>query len=150
MLPTKAVRLQFGALLAADPTTLAPAANANTIALVQSNFVPNENLTIASFTLASFTGSTPINVPLGAQGVGDDPITLEQFITMLAPAGGWRWVCTGAPASPQTIYGFVLTTKAQALLLAMALFVNPITIQFVNDQIDLGAVQIQMVLQPAS
>lgn len=153
MLPVKSVRQQLGALLSADATTLAPAVNANEIALVVAPFTPNENLVIANLTLASgttFTGGGAINVPLGAQGVGNDPVTGDQIVTILAPAGGWRWVCTAAPAGPVTVYGFCLATKTAAALLASQLLPTPIVIQNVNDQIDLGDIQIVFVIQPMS
>lgn len=150
MLPMAALRLKLATLLADDTSSLAPAVNANKIALVTSPFTPEETLTVADLTLASFTGSTPIAGAAGDQGVALDPVTGQQLITILAPAGGWRWVCTAAPATPQTIYGFALLDAALDTLLGVELLTTPVTISAVGQEIDLGAVTIDFVLQPMS
>ncbi len=149
MLPMIALRTALGDLLAADIPTLAPAA-ANKIALVAANFTPDENLVLADLTLATFTGSAPKAGAAGAQQVGVDPATGDQVITNLAPAGGWRFECTVAPATPEPIYGFALTNNAGAVLLAVGLLAVPISIAAVGDYVDLGAVEIRFVLQPMS
>lgn len=149
MLPTKAVRLQLGSLLAADTTTLAPVA-ANKIHLVINAFTPDESLPLASFTLATFTGSTALAGTAGAQPVGTDPVTGAQLITIAPPAGGYIWTCTVAPSPPQTVYGFILTDSAGAVLLGMALLPNPQTIQAVGDQIDIGNPTLTIVQRPIS
>lgn len=148
MLPTKTVRLQLGELLAADATTLAPAMSANKIALVKSAFVPNENSVIGDFTLADFDGSSPIAGATGTQQVGNSPSTGDQIITIKEPAGGWRWESTGVTNLPQTIYGYVLTDNAGAVLLGMELLPEPLTIVEAGQEINLGAIKMTMVLQP--
>lgn len=60
MLPMIAVRLQLGVLLAADPTTLAPAVDANKVALISAAFAATENLVVADLTLAAGHGLDPI------------------------------------------------------------------------------------------
>lgn len=150
MLPMKAVRLQLGELLAADATTLAPAVNANKIALVAAAFTPNENLVAGDLTLATFTGSTPKAGATGAQQAGIDPPTQQQVITNLAPAGGWRWECTAAPASPESIFGFALLDSTLATLLGVALLPAPVAIAAVGDFVDLGAVTLTFVQTPLS
>jgi hypothetical protein len=149
MLPTKPVRLALGNLLAADTATLAPA-TANKIALVSAAFTPNENLTATDLVYATFVGSTPKAGASGPQGVGQKPSTGEQYITILTPVGGWRWVCTTAPGSPETIYGYAMLDTTLATLLAMAIFDTPYIIRNVNDEIDLGSVPMTFVLQPLS
>ena len=149
MLPMKDVRLALGELLAADVATLAPVA-ANKIALVLDAFALTENLVIGDLVLASFTGSTPKAGAAGTQQAGINPITGDQVITILAPAGGWRWECTAAPASPQSINGFALIDDAGAVLLGAQLLDVPVTITDVGDFIDLGAVTMMFVVQPLS
>ena len=149
MLPMILLRDQLGALLAADTTTLATVA-ANKIALVAAPFALDENLVPADLTLATFTGSTPIAGAAGAQGVGTDPATGEQIITILAPVGGWRFVCSAPPGAPETIYGFALLNAAGTKLFGAELLPLPITITLAGDEIDLGAVNITFVLQPMS
>lgn len=149
MLPVRTLRLALGDLLAADIPTLAPAA-ANKVALIAAPFVMDENTTFASLTLATFTGSTPKAGAAGAQQVGVDPATGDQVITNLAPAGGWRWECSVAPASEETIYGYALVNNAVAVLLGLQAFPTPIAIADVGDYVDLGAVEIRFVIQPMS
>lgn len=149
MLPMKALRLALGSLLAADVPTLAPA-TANQVALVAAPFSLGEDLVIGSLTLASFVGSTPIAGVAGAQGVGIDPATGQQQVNLTSPAGGWRFTCTTAPGTPQTIYGAVLTDTTGATLLAAALLPTPLSVSVVGDVIDLGSLDISFVLQPMS
>lgn len=149
MLPMIALRLALGELLAADVATLAPVA-ANKIALVSVLFANNEGLVLADLTFASFTGSAPKAGAAGAQQAGVDPITGDQVITILVPAGGYRWECTVAPGTPQTIYGFALTDSTGATLLGASLLTTPVVITSVGDFVDLGAVTIRFVRNPMS
>jgi len=150
MLPMSAVRLQLGELLAADDTTLAPASSANKIALIAEAFTPSEDLVIGDLTLATFTGSAPKAGATGAQQAGIDPATHDQVITILAPAGGYRFECTVTPTPAETIYGYALTDNAGAVLLGVQAFATPIVIAEVGDFIDLGAVEMTLVNQPIS
>lgn len=150
MLPMKALRLKFGELLAADTTTLAQAADANVVVLIQEDFNLNENLTVGALVPADFTGSTPLAGGLGTQLVGIDPLTGEQVITLEDPAGGWRWECTAAPAEPQTIFGYALMNEAMDAIWGAAKLPDPITIVDAGHEITIGSVQIRMVTQPAS
>jgi len=149
MLPIKALRLSVGELLVADVAFLA-AVLANKIALVTNSFTPNENLTFADFTLAVFTGSTPKAAVAGTQQAGIDPNTGAQTITILAPAGGWRWECTVAPGAPVVVTGFILTDNAGAVLLGMQQLTSTVTISAIGDFIDLGKVEMQVVSRPLS
>jgi hypothetical protein len=149
MLPSKALRESLGTLLASDTSGLANA-TPNKVALFVNSITPNENILMSALTLASFTGSSPKTGTAGDQGVANDPVTGDQVITILAPAGGWRWVCTADPISPQTVFGFVLTDATLATMIAIALLPAPVTISHAGQQIDLGALEITFVLQPMS
>lgn len=150
MLPMRTLRLQLGELLAADATTLAPAADANTVALIKSNFAIGETLVAADLTLANFATSTPLPAGVGPQLVGLDPVTGDQIITIKEPAGGFRWEVTTTADLPQTIYGFALFNDDQTILLGVELLPVPITLNAVGQQVDLGSVKITVVQQPAS
>lgn len=147
MLPTRAVRLQLGELLGADATTLAPVA-ANKIALIAADFTPDENLVLGDLTLATFTGSAPKAGATGAQGVGIDPLTGDQVITILPPAGGYLFECTVAPGAPETIFGYALVDNAAAVLLGVVKFPDAFTIENVGDQVDCGNPTMRLVAQP--
>lgn len=150
MLPTKAIRLQLGELLVADATTLAPAANANKIVLVTNTFTENESKVIGDFTPATFTGSTPLAGATGAQQAGVDPLTGDQVLTILPPAGGYRWECTAAPATPEEITGYILVDNGSTTLLAMKKLAQSVVITNVGDFVDLGTVTMRMVAGPLS
>lgn len=151
MTPMLAVRLQLGALLAADATTLAPASDANMIALIIAAFALSENLTVGDLTLAAGNGLDPIAGATGAQEVAIDPTTLMQLITLMPGAtSGWRWVTSGEFDSPVTVYGFALTDNAGTTLLAAAALPVPVTVDAAGYQIDLDPVQLTFVQSPIS
>ena len=149
LLPMKAVRLQLGTLLAADPTTLAPATLANEVALIIAPFALSENLTVGSLTLASTNGLSPISCAVGAQEVAQDAMSGAQLITIVPGAGtGFRWVSSGSFTAPITVYGYALLTNGGATLLGAQTLPAPIVFQTAGFQIDLDPVQIGFVLQP--
>jgi hypothetical protein len=136
MIPSKAIRVESMALLAADPTTLAPVANAIFIGLVKTAFVPSETLVLSDLTLADFDGHTEIPVTLGAQAVANDPLNGDSVIDLSPPVGGFRWQTTGMTNLPETIYGYVLLDHAKAVILASALLPAPVTLTNVGQRID--------------
>ena len=150
LLPMKAVRLQLGELLAADTTTLAPAADANKIALIKANFTPQENLIVADLTLADFDGSTPLEGATGTQQAGIAPLSGQQVVTIIEPVGGWRWETTGVTNLPQTIYGYALLNDAGTVLLGVAKLPTAIPLTAAGQEINLGAVSLTLLLQPMS
>lgn len=150
MLPMKSVRLQLGELLAADDTTLAPAANGNKVALVKANFNPEENMEVGDITLADFNGSTPKLCGTGTQQVGIDPATGDQLITILEPAGGFRFECGADPDPAQDIFGFALLNNDLTVLLGLEKFDEAVTIAEAGQEINLGTVKMRLVTEPLS
>src|SRR5882724_3183489 len=100
MLPMRLIRLLIGSLLATDADSLAPAALGNKVALIKAAFSPDENMEVGDLVLADFDGSTPLVAGPGDQQVGNDPATGDQIITILEPAGGWRWITSGSTHLP--------------------------------------------------
>jgi len=148
MLPTKAVRLLLGEILAAD-TTLFPVAG-NEVVLYQNNVTPNEDLLMADITVADFDGSTPLAAGAPPMQVGIDPLTGEQVLTVKEPAGSWRWETTGVTNLPQTIYGAVLTNTAGNVLFGILEFDEPITLQAAGEEINVPSMTFRFVAQPMS
>jgi hypothetical protein len=144
MLSTADLREKLAQLLAADAATLAPVALANVVALVMAAFAPGEALTMASITLATFDGSTPLAAGLGTQPEGLDSLNGDAIITIKPPAGGWRWETTGTTNLPMTIYGCVLLDSTLATLYASQLLLNPIGLNAVNQVIDLGSLTLRV------
>lgn len=135
MIPTLAVREQMAKLLAADPTTLAPAGAANKIVLIKAPFTPSENTDIGTLAVADFDGSTPIAGATGTQPESLDPNTLDSLIDISPPLGGYRWETTGITNLPQTIYGYALVDDAGTSLLASELLPVPVNLTGVNQSL---------------
>lgn len=117
---------------AADTAYLA-AATAMKVFPVVSNFVPSRSLDIGDLTLATFTGGGAKLAGTGAQDVFHDPLTAMRTIQIKSPAGGWTWECTAAPAEPETVYGFIVTDNAGAVLIGSGLLPTPVQIADVDD-----------------
>lgn len=144
MIPTQALRNQAMSLLAADPTTLAPAALPIYVVLFSNNAAPSEQSVLADFTPANFTGSAPIAVTVGAQPEGFDPGTNDSLIDISPPVGGFRWITGDAMNLPEKIYGYILVDHAQTLLLAAQLLPAPILLTAAAQRIDLGDVNLRL------
>jgi hypothetical protein len=137
MQATLALRERMAILLAADATTLAQVADANLIVLFTNAITPSEDTLAADLTLADFDGSTPLAVGLAGQAEGLDPNTTDAIITIKSPVGGWRWETTGLTNLPQTINGFALTNQAGTTLFAAERLAVPITLDAVNQVVQL-------------
>jgi hypothetical protein len=149
MLPMLALRLRLGTLLAGDTTTLAPVA-ANKLALIMSPFTPDENLHIGSLTLGSGGGLDPIAGAAGPQDVGVDPVTFQQVIELVEPAGGFRWITSGGAGYPKSVYGFALIDSAAATLLGVQGLVTPIALTADGQFITAEPTNLTFVLRPIS
>jgi hypothetical protein len=146
-----AVRLQLGALLAADATTLAPASTGNVVALIIAPFTLVETLVIGDLTLASGHGLDPVVCATGTQEVGNDPTAGTQIITIVPASGsGFRWLTSSAPSAPITVYGFALATTALGTLLGVQELATPIVLTDQHQQIDGDPLQMVFVPQPLS
>lgn len=140
MQATATLREKMAQLLAADVATLAPAADANIVALVKAIFTPTEATVVGELDLADFDGSTPLACGTGTQPEGLDPLTADALITLKSPVGGWRWETTGVTNLPQTIYGFALLNDDGTVLLACERLTTPIVLNAVNQVLTLGAI----------
>jgi hypothetical protein len=138
MIPTRMIRNETMALLAADAATLAPAALANGVKLSKTNFAPSENSAVADFTEADFLGYAPIAVGLGAQIEGLDPTTLDSLIFIKGPAGGFKWISTGPWITNQTVYGYYLVDSTGLILFGCGLFPTPILLTAAGQIIEIN------------
>lgn len=128
-------------LLAAD-TELLAAATAMHVHLVTNDFVPSLDVDIGDLTLADFTGSTPKNCGTGEQQVFNDPVTGDRLVQLLEPAGGFTWECTADPDPAQTVYGYVVTDTANAVVLGCDRLPVPVTISAAGQGITIGNIRI--------
>jgi hypothetical protein len=149
MLATQNVIDRIPTLLAADATTLNPAAGDELeMVLLMADFAPAPNLVIGDLTLATFDGSGALSCAAGAPFVATDPLTGEKVITPREAAGGWRWETTGVTNLPQTIYGAALVSDDQATLFGVDHFDTPIVLTAADQEINLGTEQFRMVQLP--
>lgn len=140
---TKALREKAAQLLAADADTLAPAADANIVKLVVGDINESESVTLESLEFATFDGSTPLEVPVGALPEGLDPVSGDSLITIPPPEGGWRWETTGTTDLPQEITGRALTNDDGTILFGVERLEEPITLTAINQVLDLPPLQIR-------
>lgn len=122
---------------AADPAVLG-AVLAMKVALVLGDWDITDDLTIASLTLASFVGSTALVAGAAPQLAGVDPATGRQVVEVKAPAGGWRWEATVAPAPAQVVTGFILMDNASAVLIGAEKLPAPVSISAIGHFVELG------------
>lgn len=148
MLPVKVLRESIGAALAADVNFLAddPAPK---VKLAINDFVEDDAAVVGDLTEATFTGYAALLPTAGAQLTGIDPLTGEQLVTLVEPAGGWRFKATNATGLPMTVYGYYLVDNAGTALLALKRFDEPITLTGANQEINLGTISFRMVNPPA-
>lgn len=139
--PSAALRPNGVGLIAADAGTLAPAMNANHVHLIKVPFVPDYSTTFNSMNEATFTGGAAKSAGTGTQPNFRDPVTGNFVIDLKEPAGGWVWICTADPVSPETIYGVIITDNADAVTLGSGLLDNPVTISASGDAVDVGDLQ---------
>jgi hypothetical protein len=151
MLPMQAVRLQLGVLLAADPTTLAPAGTGNKVAVIIAPFTPVETLVAADLTLATTNGLAAVVCATGTQAAGLDPVTGAQIITLIPGAApGFYWLTSGTFPPSITVYGYALLDNAETTLLAVAPLNTPVVLTQTGQVLDANPLIFQFVLQPVS
>lgn len=110
------------------------------IVLLISNFTPPIT-DPTSPTPATFTGSTPKEAGLNDADVYVDPVTGIDYIQLKEPVGGWNWICTADPASPETVYGWMITNAAGSETYGSAKFATPIVINAAGQGIQIGQVR---------
>jgi len=138
MIGTTALNNQMAALLVADADTLAPAMNANKIALVTTPFTPTPATVVGDLTLASGNGLDPIAGATGSQLAGTDPLTGDVVMTVKPPAGGYIWTSSGSITVPITVYGYALLSNDLSNYIAGALLAEPQIINIDGQVIDIG------------
>jgi len=138
MIITRSTLTQIQTAMLSNAAIFGTAANVSRIMLVKNTFVPNVNLTAADLTPADFVGSTPIEVPFGAQVSVIDNNSGRKGILMKEPVGGYNFVCTTAPTPAQTIYGWALTNIAGTVLYAADLLPVPVPIEAVGNFVSLS------------
>jgi len=143
MQPTRALWRRGADLLAADSTTLAPAALANHVHLTMADFTPSLDMALVDFTEATFDGYAAKDLGIGSQPIFYDGETGLLTIKLEDPAGGYVWECTGVTNLPQTIYGAYLTDNADAVLFGAIKFDTPVTLSAADQGLSFGELELE-------
>jgi hypothetical protein len=144
MVPTDVLLDSWLNTLAADPSTIAPAALAVRIHLAKGAFVPAPGLAVAAFTEADFQGYAALLAGLGTQQFFQLATDGTRIIQLLEPAGGWHWEVTGVLNLPQTIFGFYVTDNANVVLYGSELLAAPVVVQAINNNVDLSWIRFRV------
>lgn len=139
MILTRALWKSQADLLAADTTGFANA-SANKLALYTNNVALNLDMVLGDFTLATFTGSTPLSLGTGVQPTFIDAGDGQYTMMLKDPAGGIVWNCTVTPGSPETCYGVIVTDNAGATLLGASAFDTPQIVSASGQSVVVGDV----------
>jgi hypothetical protein len=141
MLASNVLLDALASLLASDPTTLAPVANAVHIHLAVNAFTPGPNLLITNFVEATYPGSAAKSAGVGPQQNFVDALTGQRTVQLIEPVGGWHWVATGLTNLPQDVYGIYVTDNADLIVYGSSRFDGPIPISAIGQAIDVPQVR---------
>lgn len=137
--PTDAMYAAALAAIVADATTLGGGVLLK-YGLVAAAFSPSRSLLYADLAQPVFTGYAEKVSPAGSARVVRDQATNGGGFAVQEPTGGLTWICTAAPGTPQVIYGWYVYFATGSKLLFTQLFDNPVTIEAVNDFVEVSAV----------
>lgn len=141
LIPTDVIKDRVNALLAADATTLAPAALAVHVHLIIVNVNP-QTYTFNAADEATFTGGAAKSAGTGAQQFFSDNDG-NRYVQLLEPAGGWTWTCTVTPAAPETVYALCVTDNADAVTYGtLLLTAGPQEISLAGQGFSEGSIQL--------
>jgi len=115
------------------------ASNSPRLLLVTNDFTEDKNLVYTDFTYANFTGSAAKEIPFGAQIEIVEQESERLGIMLKEPLGGLNFVCTAAPAEPETITGYVVYNGDNFSMIAMHRFQQDQTIAEVGDFVEISA-----------
>ena len=145
MTPSDVILDKLAELLAEDPTTLAPVANAVHVHLATNGFTPGPTLTVADFTEATFDGYAVLDADVGPQQNFVDPLSGNRVVQLLEPAGGWHWATTGITDLPQSIYGYFVTDNGDTVLYGCARFDLPVPLTASGQAVDIPYVRFDFI-----
>lgn len=145
MQPSRALFNSIPAAAAADTAFLAAATSMH-VHLAIANFTPDLDLDIGTLVEATFTGGAALDVTSGVQDFFYDVSTGLLTITLLEPAGGWTWVCTVDPLTPETVYGCWVSDTANTGLIGSFLLDSPVTIAAAGEGLTVGNIKLRFKL----
>jgi hypothetical protein len=141
MIITDTLEVRLPTLLAADASTLAPAALALAVSLVTAPFTPGRNTRYADLTKAAGAGLEPKAPAVGAQTMGFDPSKNAWKVILKEPAGGWNWVSTGVETPAETVEGYVVSNNDNSQTYGSDVLPNgPVTVAAVGVVVSVGEI----------
>lgn len=132
---------RVAAMLATDVTTLAHATTPAEVCLTTVPFTPQLNMSPAMFTQPTFPGYAPLPSGVGPQQLFGDASTGNLIVQLLEPAGGWHWAVTGTVTTPETIYGYFITSPDGTAIWGAQLFAVPVIINGGGQAVDVDQVR---------
>lgn len=142
MVPTTVLADSLMAAMAGDTASIAPAALACHVHLIIEDFTPGPGTDFTALDEATYTGGADKSAGVGAQQDGQDPATGQRLVRLLEPAGGWTWTCTVAPATPETVFGWVVTDNADAVTLGSGKLDVAVTVSAVGDMVTIDHIDL--------
>jgi len=110
------------------------------IVLIASSFVPSPSLVRDDLTLATFTGSTPKDIPFGSQVLILDNESGRMGLMLKEPVGGFNWTCSAVPSSPETIYGWGIYSTNDDSVWFTELLPVPVTVSNIGNVVEVTAI----------
>jgi len=139
VIPTQEVFELGPTLLGSDTATLNNMATLR-VGLVKEPIVPGPGLAYGDLVFADFDGYAAKTPVAGVQPESVDPSNGDAILSIVPPAGGWRWETTGLTNLPQTIYGFALYNTAGTVLYAAEALAVPVELNGLNQSVNLPEV----------
>jgi len=150
MLPSATFQDTAATLMAADTAWLAEATPFVSLHLAQNDFTPSINMSLTDFVECTFTGYAAKNAASAATQVFFDPATTQKVMQVQEPAGGWHFVCSGTPATPQQVTGYYLTDSGATKLIGFGRLDNPIASIMNGMAVDIDQVRFTLSLDALS
>lgn len=142
LIPSALLQAEVVTLLAADPDTIAPAADACKVHLIKVEVNP-DTYVFSAADEATFNGATAKSAGVGAQPTFTDPVTQDKVIQIKEPAGGWLWICVGGADPSQTIFAVCLTNLAGDETYGTVALLPPPEIRNEGDAVDVGSLELR-------
>lgn len=127
MVPVRFIWLTQAALLANDTGTFNDGDPVK-VKLIKEPFVPGFDTDYSALANPVTAGLTTKTAGAGPQDAYVDPATGTLKMQVKEPAGGWLWIASADPVTPETIYGYCVGNNGLDTYFGGALLDTPVTI----------------------
>jgi len=116
------------------------------VGLISEPFTPTPQLELGDITEADFGGYARIALSGGVLNVSTDPLTGDNILTIVPPAGGWYWETTSTANLPQTIYGWFILSDDTVTLFGTDVLADTTTLTASGESVGLGQLALRLVV----